>query len=325
MKEAGLLYLRLPGEEHALRLKESKQGEHRFVFAPFDSGAQQLNMKMEELPANLLMEFSLPANDSAGENISRENYISLIQKTIAYIKENKLGKVVVSRRQTFDIQLGDIEGFCRHIAELYPSACVYMFSHPEAGVWLGATPELLLALDGGRLYSMSLAGSAAPGTAFSGKEEIEQALVTDYIKDKFHQSQGLTDILVSEPEIVQAGNIQHLRSTISASASNDFDLSDFAKELHPTPAVGGYPLELSLDFLSQNENYDRKYYTGYFGMAANDNSRYFVNLRCMQIFDDHIVLYAGGGITAESDPESEWEETVMKMRTLLRAIELYRS
>lgn len=325
MKESGLLYLRLPGEEHALRLKESKEGEHSFVFAPFDRGAEQVSVGMEELPADLPMEFSLPANDSVGENISRENYISLIQRTIAYIKENKLGKVVVSRRQKFDIQLSDIEGFCRHIAELYPSACVYMFSHPDSGIWLGATPELLLALDGERLHSMSLAGSAAPGTTFSGKEEIEQALVTDYIKDKFQQSHGLTDVFISEPEIVQAGNVQHLRSTISASAAEDFDLANFAKELHPTPAVGGYPLELSLDFLSRNENYDRKYYTGYFGMAAKDNSRYFVNLRCMQIFNDHIVLYAGGGITAESDPESEWEETVMKMRTLLRAIELYRS
>ena len=79
--------------------------------------------------------------------------------------------------------------------------------------------------------------------------------------------------------------------------------------------------DLAKKFISKKENYDRKYYTGYLGpWRLNNDLRLFVNLRCMEVKDDHLVLYAGGGITSKSVPEKEWEETIQKASTLLSVI-----
>jgi isochorismate synthase len=91
--------------------------------------------------------------------------------------------------------------------------------------------------------------------------------------------------------------------------------------LHPTSAVAGMPLEASLEFLKQNEGYDREFYAGYLGPINFDNNIHiFVNLRCMKLLDNQALLFAGAGITIDSVPEKEREETEIKFKTLLNVI-----
>jgi isochorismate synthase len=85
--------------------------------------------------------------------------------------------------------------------------------------------------------------------------------------------------------------------------------------------VCGMPLETSLEFLQQHEGYDREFYSGYLGpVNMNNNINIFVNLRCMQLFEGQATVYAGAGVTVDSVPEHEWEETEMKLNTLLNVI-----
>nr|MBX2840287.1 chorismate-binding protein [Flammeovirgaceae bacterium] len=94
------------------------------------------------------------------------------------------------------------------------------------------------------------------------------------------------------------------------------------KLLHPTSAVCGMPKEKSLAFILENEDYDRELYSGYFGPVNIQNkTNIFVNLRCLQISKEEIVLYAGAGITEDSNPEKEWKETEIKMDILLNFLE----
>jgi isochorismate synthase len=91
--------------------------------------------------------------------------------------------------------------------------------------------------------------------------------------------------------------------------------------LHPTAAVCGMPLEPSLEFLKENEGYDREFYSGYLGpVNINNHTHLFVNLRCMKLLDNQGLLYAGAGVTFDSLPEKEWEETEIKFKTLLNVI-----
>jgi isochorismate synthase len=91
--------------------------------------------------------------------------------------------------------------------------------------------------------------------------------------------------------------------------------------LHPTSAVCGMPLEPSLEFLQQHEGYDREFYSGYLGPVNVDNNIYlYVNLRCLQLLKGQALVYAGAGVTIDSTPETEWEETEMKLNTLLKVI-----
>jgi isochorismate synthase len=91
--------------------------------------------------------------------------------------------------------------------------------------------------------------------------------------------------------------------------------------LHPTSAVCGVPLDSSLEFLHQHEGYKRQFYTGYLGpVNFMDGINIFVNLRCLQLVEGKAILYAGAGITQDSIAENEWEETELKLNTLLKVL-----
>ncbi|MBC7426107.1 MAG: chorismate-binding protein, partial [Bacteroidia bacterium] len=97
--------------------------------------------------------------------------------------------------------------------------------------------------------------------------------------------------------------------------------AEITNMLHPTPAVCGYPFNEALDFIKENEGYNREFYSGYLGPVYNNGDRQlFVNLRCMRIYEEDMVLFAGGGINKGSDPEKEWTETENKMKTLLNCL-----
>jgi len=93
------------------------------------------------------------------------------------------------------------------------------------------------------------------------------------------------------------------------------------KLLHPTSAVCGMPHGPAMDFLQKNEGYDREFYSGFLGpVNFDEESKLFVNLRCIQLFEKSARIYAGAGVTADSDPTKEAEEVEMKIQTLNQII-----
>jgi isochorismate synthase len=95
--------------------------------------------------------------------------------------------------------------------------------------------------------------------------------------------------------------------------------TDMLRLLHPTSAVGGMPKQAALDFLHQYEGYDRAYYSGFLGpvnLPVAGVSRLYVNLRGLQLRPQEAILYAGTGLTVDSDPAREWQETELKLTTV---------
>ena len=89
------------------------------------------------------------------------------------------------------------------------------------------------------------------------------------------------------------------------------------KKLHPTPAVCGLPKKEAFEFIQENEGYDRGFYAGYLGIDSQRRTKeYFVNLRSAEFCQNQIKIYVGGGVTAESNPQKEWEETELKSGTI---------
>ena len=126
------------------------------------------------------------------------------------------------------------------------------------------------------------------------------------------------------PKTVQAGNLAHLKSDFEVNmkeVSYPQLGSVMLKLLHPTSAVCGMPLDTSFKFLQENESYDREFYSGYLGpVNINSECHLFVNLRCLKFCGDHLFLYAGAGVTIDSEPEMEWKEVEIKMETILQAL-----
>ena len=91
--------------------------------------------------------------------------------------------------------------------------------------------------------------------------------------------------------------------------------------LHPTSAVCGMPLEESKKFILANESHERSFYSGYLGPVNIQNeTELFVNLRCAKVFKNKLRLFSGAGITDDSIPEKEWEETELKCNILAQKL-----
>jgi isochorismate synthase len=273
-----------------------------------------------------------PQRDSLGSSIIKEDFEQLIQKSVQQIEAGAFEKIVPSRSKSISLpEAFDALIVFQKLCKAYPNAMVSFISIPSVGTWLGATPELLVRVEEQSIFkTVALAGTKVfeeginlKNVAWTQKEIEEQALVSRYIINNFKKIR-LREFEEHGPKTVVAGNLMHLKTEFSVDmkATNFPQLgSVMLNLLHPTSAVCGMPLEPSLDFLKQNEGYDREFYSGYLGpVNMNDTINIFVNLRCMQLFEGQAIVYAGAGVTVDSIPEHEWEETEMKLNTLLNVI-----
>ncbi len=258
-------------------------------------------------------------------------YLNAVQTGVDGIRKGNFQKVVLSKvKKVNALQKGPIIDRAKLVFEklvqLYPSAFVYLYSSPKHGIWLGATPEVLLTKKANQFRTMSLAGTQPyrdgvdlKNVIWGDKEKEEQQIVTDYITDKLLPfAEGFMEI--AGPYSLRAGKVVHRCSYITLKSNST--LVELASILHPTPAVCGTPTPGAFEFVSSTEAHRRRLYTGYIGVVEpNGNASLYVNLRCMQCFEDHYLLYLGGGITALSDAEKEWEETELKAGTMTAALE----
>lgn len=298
-----------------------------FVFAPFNTSDTTVFFPLEksELIRGSYTNQQLEFKEKPYFNkSSKATHVKIVQKAIDSININEFKKVVISRKEIVTLNGVEVAKIYRKLLQLYPNAFVYVWFHPQVGLWLGATPETLLKVENNNFTTMSLAGTQVfkkdKKIRWSSKEIEEQQIVTEYIINKL--SSFATNLKQLETETVKAGSLVHLSTEIKGELLQEglFSLVDL---LHPTPAVCGFPKEKAKQFILENENYNRRYYTGFLGelnINSNKDSHLFVNLRCMEIKNNNAEIYVGGGITKESNPEKEWEETVAKSNIMLRAL-----
>lgn len=256
-----------------------------------------------------------------------QQYKARLSDVIGRIKNHEAQKVVISRVIEQDaLQKHELPLLFRELCQANPGAFVYLVNIPGKALWMGATPELLLESNGKKISTVALAGTRKKEAIgkWGNKEIEEQQWVSRYIRNCL-QTAGCINIEESETQTVTSGNVEHLKTSFQAESAGD-SFIPLLKALHPTPAVCGWPARAAMDIIRQTEPYPRGFYTGFLGpFSANGASALFVNLRCIQLLNSKILIYAGGGITAESDEASEWTETEMKSRNMLSAIEKIRN
>lgn len=197
---------------------------------------------------------------------------------------------------------------------------IYLCHTPASGTWLGSTPEILLSGHGKEWHTVALAGTMpmqneVMPTDWDKKNREEQGYVADYIR-RIAKRFG-NKMTEKGPYTARAGQLVHLKTDFYFLLKNTDHIGDLLQELHPTPAVCGLPKEEAFRFIPDNEGYDRSYYSGFTGwLDTEGHTDIYVNLRCMEIKPGEAILYAGGGILASSEVESEWVETGDKMNTM---------
>lgn len=229
-------------------------------------------------------------------------------------------KVVLSRTVEQSTNLSALEIF-QNLNKYYKNTFNYIISNETLGTWIGATPELLLEAEGQSIKTVSLAGTKLNNSTsiWTNKEKEEQKIVTEYIIDIL-KTTGCNSINTTEPYTSDAGPIQHLKTDIKANTDSNESWKKILPLLHPTPATCGFPMKEAKEVIEDIEIHSRKYYTGYIGLVNSDKKRFFVNLRCMEYHGNSVLLYLGGGITSDSNPQNEWDETINKAETLKKAL-----
>ncbi|NLR91278.1 chorismate-binding protein [Flammeovirga agarivorans] len=260
---------------------------------------------------------------------SKEHFVNIVGESVKAMQNEEFLKVVLSRTKEAGLKddFSPIDFFHR-LSEAYPTAFISMCYIPNVGLWMGASPETLISVDENGIFrTVALAGTQASNgihprdASWKSKEIEEQALVSRYIINCFKKIR-LREFEEKGPRTVAAAHLLHLKTDfkVDTKATNFPQLGTVMLDLlHPTSAVCGMPKDIATQFILDNEHYNRSIYSGYIGPIGLENSQHlFVNLRCLQLFTDHALLYAGAGITSDSDPEKEWKETELKMDTMLK-------
>ncbi len=269
-------------------------------------------------------------------NLEPTNFKDLVGKAVVAIEQGDFKKVVPSRSKLVPFPDNfDAARTFQQLCDTYPAAFISLFSIPGVGSWMGASPEILVSTyrqEQRKMFrTIALAGTQPvhgkdplKNAAWRQKEIEEQAMVSRYIINCFKKIR-LREFEEDGPKTTAAGNLLHLRTdfTVDMDATNFPELgSVMLRLLHPTSAVCGMPKESALNFIQQHEGYDRSFFSGFLGpVNMQDETHLFVNLRCMQLLDQQAALYAGAGVTIDSEPQREWEETELKMRTMQQVME----
>ena len=314
-------------------------GEEGFVIAPFSTTT---NCPIVVLHPDECSTHSIPTLEKCELYLNQPNnphqrkaYSEVFGKFHAALLNQQFSKLVLSRTEehTLHITEDQAKQLFLHACAKYPYLFVALINTPTTGIWLMATPETLIEQTEEGWKTMALAGtqkiekkcfcsvntgesSQNLAVVWQDKEQKEQQIVTDYIVECLKKVD--TKISVSKPHTVFSAELAHLRTDISFHLTNKTQLGKLLNSLHPTPAVCGLPQQEAKEFILKNEGYHRKYYSGFVGMMNVNNfkTHFFVTLRCLNIAQEHITFYAGGGLLAASKEENEWQETENKLRTM---------
>ena len=288
-----------------------------FLISRFDNNGDAYFIAAESKCTNPAFEFT-PLSETNPINLTKSDYVKICS---SYIEEcnAELEKIILSRIRSVPSTVPANEIF-HELRRAYPSAFVYLANSPEFGTWIGASPEILLTRNKTNFTTMALAGTlpANKQTQWKQKEKQEQKLVSDFIVNTLDQME--IESASIGPYTSLAGNVAHLCTSFEF--ETDVQREVIINSLHPTPAICGLPQMRAKKIVLASEPHDRELYSGFLGPINHQSSdKLYVNLRCLRSDKNQIHLYAGGGITKDSIPEKEWEETEMKVATILGVVE----
>ena len=298
-----------------------------FVVAPFVASAERPilvirpDVVTHDIPWCQLAD--APCQDAPSATAEpRSDYHIDFANFHAHLVNGDFSKLVLSRSIFIpaDSPISPIELY-QKACDSYPRMMIILVSTPQSGMWLAATPEILLSGRGEQWQTVALAGTMpfSEQVLWSDKNIQEQRYVATYITEQLEQF--TSDFKETGPRTVRAGHLAHLRSDFYFLLSGTDVVGELIQSLHPTPAVCGLPKQQALRFILQNEHHHRSYYSGFMGpLFVEGKTNLFVTLRCMELFSNGYRLYAGGGILKDSREEQEWQETEIKLDTMRNII-----
>jgi isochorismate synthase len=258
-----------------------------------------------------------------------EDWCALVERATKAMAGGTLHKVVLARQ--IDIAADrpiDRLAVLERLRSAYPGCHIV-----SVDGFVAASPELLVSVTGDIVRSHPMAGTAPRGgdpttdqrlaasLLASTKDRQEHQITIDMVHDTLLPWCSYLDY-EAEPSVVAVANVQHLATLVEGRLSQPApSVLELVAALHPTPAVAGWPRDEAVDWIAENEGFDRRRYAGTAGwIDAAGNGTWAVSIRCAEIDGPAARVWAGNGIVADSDPSTELAETRSKLQALLSAI-----
>lgn len=273
---------------------------------------------------------------SANSTPAAAEFKSSVSAALDAFAQGTLAKVVLSRKLKLQLsQAADPEQVLARLMTQNPNAFHFSLPLGQGRRLLGASPELLLRVSGGAVFTHPLAGSAKRGGEPQQDEAVARKLLASS-KDRHEHRLVIDEIrrvlaphcrelaIPAEPSLMSTDTLWHLGTPIAGQLhAGQASVLSLACQLHPTPALCGYPTDLARQFIREQEPFQRALFSGIVGWCdSQGNGEWAVVIRCGVLDGHHVELFAGAGIVAGSDPAMEWAETGTKLGTMLKALGL---
>lgn len=274
-------------------------------------------------PGKLVSRRDLPGHDEWVENLER---------VIDEIKRGEYKKTVLARKVILEFEKRqDPVGLLWFLKKLPSRRYGFLYQFDGERAFLGSSPEQLYKRSGREITSNAIAGTRSRGSDThqdqllarellnSGKDIREHDFVVEMIENRLSP---LCERLEVERDkgILKLKEVQHLISGINGKLKPGVTDRDLVLALHPTPAVGGTPLDRALGAIASSESFKRGWYAGALGVVGPDGADFCVGLRSGMTYENKLTLYSGVGIVEGSLPESEWQEVESKLTNFLELI-----
>ncbi len=275
--------------------------------------------------------------DAATELVSNfrpEDYREAVKKTKEYINAGDIIQAVISQRWKTKLEVDEFDLY-RALRVLNPSP--YMFYlKTDSETLVGSSPEVMVRAEDGRVESRPIAGTRPRGRnekedseledelLADPKERAEHIMLVDLARNDLGSIAEIGTVKVDELMIVERySHVMHIVSNVIANLRRDKDAFDVVRATFPAGTLSGAPKVRAMEIIEEVEPSRRGAYggaVGYFSFSGNMDT--CITIRTFVIKDGEIYVQAGAGIVADSDPEKEYQETVNKVRALVRAIEV---
>ncbi|MDZ5712563.1 isochorismate synthase [Jeotgalibacillus haloalkalitolerans] len=260
-----------------------------------------------------------------------EQWKSSLSSVVDRINRTELEKVVLARK--VKVSFNDkkrSDSVLEKLRDDQSESFIFSFESGES-CFIGATPERLIKKYQNKVLSTCLAGSIARGKTVEEDQQFGNELLHDEKNLGEHEivvrmiSKSLEDLcseltVPDQPVLMKMRDIQHLYTPVEG-MTDKASILEFVKELHPTPALGGTPTVKAMQIIREEEEMDRGFYAAPVGwLNAEGDGEFAVAIRSGLLSGEHAYLYAGCGVVKDSDAESEYQETLIKLRPMVRAV-----
>lgn len=270
---------------------------------------------------------------SFGSNMKREEFEAAVEKSKEYIRAGDIIQVVLSQRFSGDLNVEPLDIY-RVLRTLNPSPYMF-FLRMDDTIVLGASPEVMVRKEGDRVELRPIAGTRPRGASAEEdrhleddlladpKERAEHVMLVDLGRNDLGRVCRTGTVRVSELMTVERySHVMHIVSNVQGELAAESDAFDLVRATFPAGTLSGAPKVRAMEIIDELEPCRREIYggaVGYFSFSGNMDLA--IAIRTLVVRDGKIHLQAGAGLVADSDPATEYQETVNKAMAVVKAIE----